>query len=85
MSELRDLIQARWPNHDWSQHDVDWKDLCNQRLHVHRRLMAGENPSLLLPELVAHTLQANGKVLKDLLVSAKMGQKWMWWSWTEKD
>lgn len=82
---LEELIRTRWPSHDWTTLDADWKYICNKRIHVHRRLLAGECPILLIPDLVPYSLEPNGKIIKELLVAAKMGQKYMWWSWTEKD
>eukprot|EP00973_Karenia_brevis_P028024 3858966-Karenia_brevis.AAC.1 len=86
LAELEVMIRAEWPADSWDVVDNDWEDVCKQRLHVHRRLVSGESPAVLIAPLVPYTLMGNGKLLKDMLVSAKMGKdNWYWWTWQDRE
>ena len=86
LAELEVIIRAEWPANSWDVVDSDWENICHQRLHVHRRLLSGESPAVLIAPLVPYTLMGNGKILKDMLVSARMGKdNWYWWTWQDRE
>ena len=85
LQELEALLVARWPGPQWDEDDADWEELCNNRVHVHRRLLDGESPVLLIAPLVPYTLLPNHKLLRDTIISARMGKDtWHWWGWQDK-
>ena len=65
--QLMAQIKELWPRDDWDTVDEDWKGVCHKQVHVHRRLLAGESPAILVAPLLAYTLYQD-HLLKDCLL-----------------